>query len=644
MISKQLFNVRLALMVLASCAWVISSLDSLWSLSVDLAHHYALVVRLTELWAVPYSGDPSLGEMNYYPRLSHIVAALLGRFLGSAVLGIQGITLIAIVVLWGSLVAIALSLPAKARLTVALGLCTLLWVNRQYFHFDMHAGEVVTNFFYAQLVAQSFIVFMIAMSFYLERINFSHYLLRYAMLGGAVYVAAAIHLLPALELLFFLAGLMAIELFDRVRTGHISGVKAALTYLWVPAVATAVYLHPSMAIMSSFSNNNGEISGPLQSVNVLIGYSLVHLLGSIYVLYLWFFMSPPQIARQWLALKYFGIYGIAVAGLCVMQVLALKLGYGSEYAVKKYIFALNTTACLEIAMLLAWVTCRRMADETLASSTNLSRALAYVLAPTLLLASLYAVTPSKPTIQTNTLFQLEQQLLMWRNQQLPRVAGKYDYLDGFSKISPVIDYMMSIGVLKAPRVTTKLATPGGWNWNIVGTLITTENSALDQVAACRRTAPVGSLVMIDGACMAQHHPHQHIVGFTSNHPPTPCVTDGFSVAEEFGTWTSAVSASLRCPRPKGQAFAPQVVEIDAAAFLINLPSQRLTVSIEGQPPVNYLFDAAHPQQLIVLKLPPVATQEIKINFRLPDAKSPQEIGLSKDMRTLGLSLRTLEFK
>lgn len=643
MTPKSLRDMRLLLLLWISCAWVMGSVDAIWSLSTDLAHHYALVARLTELWSVSYSGDPSLGEMNFYPRHSHIAAAVAGRFLGSAVLGMQTITLLAIVALWASLISILLSLPAKARLTAALGLGALLWLNRQYLHADVHAGEVIANFFYAQLVAQAFMAVMVAVSLHLERTGFSPWV-RHALMGVAVYVVAGIHLLPALELYAVLLALMAVELLHQARPGSFKRASAALALLWGLAVGAALYGHPSVAIMSSLSNNNGGISGPIQSMGAFFAYSAVLLVGSGGVLATWFFVAPHEAARHWLGLKYIGLCGLAIAGLCLLQVLAFKLGHGSEYAVRKYIFALNTTVLLELAMLGAWVVYRRASNVQGASSSAAAQALACVLAPALLLVSLYCVTPAQASIQTANLVKLEQQLLLRRDLYLPSAPDKYDYIHGINKLPPMVDYMMSIGVLKAPRVTTQLATPSGWDWRIVGTLITSENGEFDQDPACRRAPPAGALVMLDGACLGQRHPGRHIIGFTSNHAPTTCVTEGLSVPEDFGTWTSANNASLRCPLPAGVPLVQGLVHIDTAGFLIKVPAQRLTVGIQGQPPVNYLYDASHPEQIISLKLPPNITKEVQINFSLPDARSPQELGLGEDGRKLGISIRTLEFK
>jgi hypothetical protein len=43
--------------------------------------------------------------------------------------------------------------------------------------------------------------------------------------------------------------------------------------------------------------------------------------------------------NQALGLGYLALYGVAVSGMCVLQLLALKLGQGSEYAVKAHLRA-----------------------------------------------------------------------------------------------------------------------------------------------------------------------------------------------------------------------------------------------------------------------------------------------------------------
>jgi hypothetical protein len=112
----------------------------------------------------------------------------------------------------------------------------------------------------------------------------------------------------------------------------------------------------------------------------------------------------------------------------------------------------------------------------------------------------------------------------------------------------------------------------------------------------------------------------------------------------MGAWTVATHASLRCPVPVTRSGRLRTIEVDATAFLDKVPSQRVSLSINGQPPVNYLFEAGKPSSLMVIDLPPQVGPEVQIDFTLPDATSPQQLGLSADARQLGISIKTIEFK
>jgi hypothetical protein len=628
------------LFLLTSIVLVVGAVDAQWSLSIDLAHHYALIARLTEQWSLPYAGDASLGEMNYYPRLSHILAAVVGRFMGSAFMGMQVSALLSITLLWGSLITLVLSLPHRAALAGAFILSIGLWANHNFLHFQLHAAEIIGNFFYAQFVAQAFAIFILALTLRLERAGCSS-ALRYAMLGLAIYIAASIHLLPALELLAFFAALVSLELWQQYKAGRFNWINASLSMAWVITTSVALYRHPSWAVMNNLSGNNGGMDGAIQSMGAFLAYSALLIAGSLGVLSAWVFCADKRYPQQWVAMKYIGLYGLAVAALCLLQVIALQLGHGSEYAVKKYVFALNTLALIELILLLVWLLQAKMPALMNVAS---ARSPEPWLAPLLLIIAFYSVTPSKALLETSRLVSLERELLLRRDLFMPSLADKYNYVHNIKNLPPMVDYIMSIGILKAPRATTQQISKTGWNWNLVGTLVTSEHDALDQDPECRRGESTGTLVMLDGACLAKRYPPRHIIGFTSNHPPIICTPTGFSIAEEFGTWTEASQSSLRCPLPPANQLTTRTISISAFAFLNRVPVQRLVVGIQGEAPTEYRFDASHSEQVITLKLPANAQQEVLINLSLPDAISPQQLGLGPDNRKLGISLQTLEFK
>src|SRR3954468_3709966 len=86
-------------LVLVVVALVLWNFDRLWSLSIDLAHHYVLAYRLAEEWRLPVK-DPSLGEMNFYPWMAHALAAIAGTVLSSVYAGLQVVALLSLAAVW----------------------------------------------------------------------------------------------------------------------------------------------------------------------------------------------------------------------------------------------------------------------------------------------------------------------------------------------------------------------------------------------------------------------------------------------------------------------------------------------------------------------------------------------------------------
>ncbi|HCN7669524.1 TPA: hypothetical protein N6300_004674, partial [Escherichia coli] len=91
--NKHCYNKSVLLFVALSCSFFILYLiNNIYSGSVDVAHVYSLIYRLDTEFILSGKYDPSLGEMNFYPPGSHIIAVIAGKVLGSPYLGMMFIT------------------------------------------------------------------------------------------------------------------------------------------------------------------------------------------------------------------------------------------------------------------------------------------------------------------------------------------------------------------------------------------------------------------------------------------------------------------------------------------------------------------------------------------------------------------------
>ena len=96
--------------------------------------------------------------------------------------------------------------------------------------------------------------------------------------------------------------------------------------------------------------------------------------------------------------------------------------------------------------------------------------------------------------------------------------------------------------------------------------------------------------------------------------------------------------------PPPSEMRPRHLEIEASAFLNQVPAQRVQIGVRGQPLAQFNFDSTKPKQRMVLELPENLGAELLIEFYLPDAVSPSQLGPSTDTRLLSLWLRSIEFK
>lgn len=137
------------------------------------------------------------------------------------------------------------------------------------------------------------------------------------------------------------------------------------------------------------------------------------------------------------------------------------------------------------------------------------------------------------------------------------------------------------------------------------------------------------------------------VKFSSGGQGAPWLGAGWSQPEPWGVWSAGPSAVV-------ELQGTNVVDLDNARLKFKLrsfvsdayPTQRVGVSIDGGNPT--WLDFRHPglaQQEVSLVLPGDHLRQknkLTIRFELPDAKSPQALGMSTDARVLGVGLESVE--
>lgn len=643
---KNLSSFQILLVFSAGIFLVIINMDSMWSYSVDLAHHYALAFRISENWILPVIDDPTLGEMNFYPRISHTLAAIIGLFFNSTFLGIQLISLMALALLWGAVIFILNTLPLRVAYISSIGLMCLLATNRGYLGFEVHGAELVGNFFFSQMVAQSVVVFVIATAIYLEIKKHKEYTIIFFLII-ITFIATGIHLLPALELLGVFCGIIVINNYILLNGARHQRLKMHLWYLAaITAAVASVFLNPAFTAMRKISENNGgllltHISNTIE----LILLCLLVLVISVLLLILW---NKNKDNSGYVAIKYLGLYGGSMALLCLAQIAVLKFGYGSEYATKKYAFGLFTHLFISFPILMGFflenISSNIFFDDSLKKGLLRSTIVLLTYSGAFLLS-----IPQTKTIDTSDVVSLERQLIALRDVALPTSSIKSNVVIGLADMPVTINYMFSIAIMKTPRL---IAIPDILvshqindisNYNAI---LTSVDSKPYYLSTCKLPVSSGSIALLDADCVGEALINSNLCSgdfdFSSNGFIDRSIISGFSGSEDHGRWTDSKNAKFTCTIKEKM---PTKVKIHATPFLYGSHNiQRLVVTIKSS--VNeYILSNTSGWRNIEIALPASkAGEKMTIDFHMPDAISPKQLGLSEDNRLLGIGIKSISFE
>lgn len=464
------------------------------SLSYDMPEHYELVYYLQHYWHLP------TGTLLAYLPNAYVVAAILGTFLGSPFFGMQWTLLISALAIWSLLGFALTTLPRRSFCFTSILLFALLLIN--YHHLNLFTNEIVRNFFFPQFFAQAIVTlfFVLALSWEKKEVN---PLLIYLLLSAGVLLAENTHLLPAVELFGFLTLLILLDnyLIKKISFAIKSGALLLL-------MLVAIIINPAFNAMRLISTNNGALA--LRHIHSLKSLSVVCVLVgllSVFLIIKW--LKHNELRKNCLVLKYFGLFGLTISTLCILQIILLQLGQGSEYACRKYAFGLNTFLLINLSLAVSIT----LKPQWLTEITNPNipiQIFQYIFVPLLLLIVFFlGPLHFNKYFNVSDIVRLEQVISSYRNTVLQEPPKeKYDYAIGLNDHYPAtIDSMISRIILGAPPLPDKnmndiLMRTSFTEPQKVRFLFTLKGKMWD-IPSCRKHILYGSIVLLDGHCVLQ---------------------------------------------------------------------------------------------------------------------------------------------
>lgn len=625
-------------------AGAILLINGFWATSIDLAHHYALINRLSELWGMPRWFDLSLMEMNYYPNYAHVLAVVFGVLGGSPFLGMHFVALLSVTLIWTSLAFILIrqrSSESKYFLFfffVGLG-CV------KFLRFEVHGYEIVGDYFYAQLVGQAFL--FLSLLVYCRLIDARKAYCASLFLASAAFFSAGIHLLAALELLAFLG----IHIFVRYFFSATHSVRVLIFELTICSIGgVMVLLHPSFSAMTGIANNNGGLWFKLTpTVAGLSGVAVFVMFLSVVLLYLERCTDGRRAdVDPCSGLSVISTYALAVVGLFFLQFIAYLLNFGSEYAVKKYGYGLNTSLVLLLVLLLARVFSGWRVEggaHKQRSSSQWINVLPLIVAAIGILA---VVPPKKDIVSAKALVDIDVATRNFYSLHPVLKNETGDALLDFPGARGVDAYMFSIGAMHLPRgqvaesiITGKVAQ----NFDNFRYLLVGFDSDL-ATPACVDSLAGSGLIAVDAACAKKAAVEcKQEIDFSSGGNATYLNLGGFSYPEGFGRWTDGHTANVVCVAPRGFLESFPIMKLSfSGGFSPADIKQEFSVSLNGKDVGKFILDEGPQDIEVSLKDVDLASSgRLEISLDIPNAVSPQAMGLGQDTRMLGLGLSRIRF-
>lgn len=123
---------------------------------------------------------------------------------------------------------------------------------------------------------------------------------------------------------------------------------------------------------------------------------------------------------------------------------------------------------------------------------------------------------------------------------------------------------------------------------------------------------------------------------------------GFSAAEEGGTWTQAKQAQLTLPLSENLRGKPVALQVKALGFVSPpaLPAIELIISVAGMELGRTKFAKPLETKTLTVQVPANlnTADGLTLTLDIPKATSPKAVGSSPDLRELGVFLNSIEIR
>ena len=266
-------------------------------------------------------------------------------------------------------------------------------------------------------------------------------------------------------------------------------------------------------------------------------------------------------------------------------------------------------------------------------------------------SALYFNVPNQKSLDVSDIVSIERKLINLSDTILPAPENqKGNIVIGLDGMPNTINYMFSIAIMKTARefaipdvlIKNDLTDPANYSY-----IVSSSKNKIFGNADCKSLSN-NSLSIITASCFEQKKALaldcRSNFDFSIDGAIPNSLLKGFSSPEAHGRWTDGRLAQFHCAN---NGLPARVLRLYITPFIYGtLKSQSISISLNGVAlGVHEFSNSRGDGGPIVIIIPDkIDAKQYTLEFKMPDATAPKDIGFSEDGRILGFSFKKIQFE